>query len=207
MSKIVTFSGGSIDLDKQDVSDVPGMAPERVRELLQGSSLGRSVLFSGTSKGAKEGWLHRIRGGIAAVGNAINTGLDRLTESDSDRMNRKFDEAATERRGKDFGTTKGANRATREANELAKRAVTIDKTFHELNAKSVDARNSKLDVQARSALGNAMRAHDDAMESHRKAADKALKAGNREKAQNHKSASEAHGKAFDMLSEKRGYYE
>ncbi len=46
MNNIVTFSGGSIDLDKQDVPDVPGMTSERVRELLNGSMVGREVLFA-----------------------------------------------------------------------------------------------------------------------------------------------------------------
>ena len=62
MSNIVTFSGGSVDLDKQPLPSVPeGMTEERLRALLQGSELGRRILFSGTSEGAKLGWLGRTR--------------------------------------------------------------------------------------------------------------------------------------------------
>ncbi len=72
MANIVTFSGGSIDLDTLPIEDIPnGMTEDRVRELLMGSAIGREVLFSGTSDGAKKGWLARLGGAVSSVAGAV----------------------------------------------------------------------------------------------------------------------------------------
>lgn len=48
MNNIVTFSAGSIDLNTQPVPSLPeGMSEDRARELLQGTAIGRDVLFNG----------------------------------------------------------------------------------------------------------------------------------------------------------------
>ncbi len=72
MSNIVTFSAGSVDLNAQPVPSLPeGMSEDRARELLQGSTIGRDVLFYGTSEGAKAGWLTRAG---AAIRDKARTG-------------------------------------------------------------------------------------------------------------------------------------
>ncbi len=71
MNNIVTFSSGSVDLNAQPVHSLPeGMSEERARELLQGSPLGRDVLFYGTSEGVRQSWITRKLGEAKDVARA-----------------------------------------------------------------------------------------------------------------------------------------
>lgn len=50
MNNVVTFSGRSVNMDASPVSEVEGMTPERQRELLMASGLGKMVLLSDTAE-------------------------------------------------------------------------------------------------------------------------------------------------------------